>query len=987
MSSIEAELFDGTVLEFPEGTDPAVIQRVVKEQTAAKRGSSMGTTAAPSNTAPSLQQRVEDVIGGPSPMADPAAADTPEMRDASGGLTLEDVIMGLGGVVDQGVRGVAEGVTNIVGLPQAVATLQRNVGKWGMEQMGAPEAAVDVLDYITPLADIAPSAEGMQAGIDAANNATADALGVERPRAAPENMPERFANRVGEELGAMLIPGAVVANRMKNAGRGIAAIDPGAFWSKEATVATGAGTGAAIANEVAPDSPIADLFGALAGAGTVAVGGPLVRSVADVGSAIFQRDNFVDQVVNDAVVDRIGKAANLPGADTPEAIFDTKTLVDAMDDPARRRPSDLIPGYRETLSDRTGNAGIASLEYGRAAGVNAGQYNDLRMRNNEAVDAAMRGIEPQETPGTFRDAVSTQRDQQLLDLIMGQEMAARQAEEATRAITPTTTPAQRGGTVREGLETARDAARARTEEAYNQVNIAGRQVDPAPLKQGLDEAVNSLTEVERGLVPQGVIDRVRKLGTPLEDGPQNTGILDASGNPITRPPQGPAPVSLKEATDLKSELQRLQRAAQATPREERGGRNAARVIGQMIDTVDGFISSNLDEADRAALDAARGTKFDEAERFTRQGDPVARALGRYEGGQPQVADDRVAGLFVNPQAMDRLFAQADTPDVRAAIRDEVLSKGDTSKADRITNFLDSYGEQIDRFPGLRDEITRAAEARGAEAAATTSRQTFEKIYGTPGNERGTGTVGKYLQFGDEQSERAISQVLSSKDPAKAADELVNFVGNNPRALEGARSAFWQKLKTESQSTDNAQRSMSGKRQWRGDWLKSWLDDPSTAAVAERLYKDKPEDLEKLRAYADVLDNADLRVRGKASGTSGTSQGVSNIMTPETIQSRTYAWMRGQISGTYLATSMAAVFARRAVRGARADAIERLTDKVLLNPELAKELLKDNNPANRAALARKAKGWLGNQAATTLEILNEDDSEDGEMKSTIMREKN
>ncbi len=226
-------------------------------------------------------------------------------------------------------------------------------------------------------------------------------------------------------------------------------------------------------------------------------------------------------------------------------------------------------------------------------------------------------------------------------------------------------------------------------------------------------------------------------------------------------------------------------------------------------------------------------------------------------------------------------------------------------------------------------------------------------------------------------------MLASKDPGKAADELLGFVNDSPKAAEGARSAFWKKLKTESQSVDNSARSMGGKRQWRGDWLKSYLDNPATSAVAERLYRDKPEDLEKLRAFADVLDNADLRQRGKAAGTSGTGQGVSNILTPETLQSRTYAWMRGQISGTYLATSIAAVMARRAVRGARAGAIERLTDKVLLNPDIAAQFLKDNNPANRAALARKAKGWFGNEASTIVNLMNEDEDD---TKRSVMEER-
>jgi hypothetical protein len=124
----------------------------------------------------------------------------------------------------------------------------------------------------------------------------------------------------------------------------------------------------------------------------------------------------------------------------------------------------------------------------------------------------------------------------------------------------------------------------------------------------------------------------------------------------------------------------------------------------------------------------------------------------------------------------------------------------------------------------------------------------------------------------------------------------------------------------------------------------------------------------------VRHRRNLRTRGKAAATSGTGQGVSNIMTPETLQSRGYAYMRGQISGTYLATSIAAVIARRAVRSARSDAIERMTDEILLDPQKAVTLLQENNPANRAALAKKAKGWFGNEASTIVNLSNEDDDQ-------------
>ena len=288
-------------------------------------------------------------------------------------------------------------------------------------------------------------------------------------------------------------------------------------------------------------------------------------------------------MTKDSVVQKIGQAANLPGSEVADGVMDTQALVDAIG-AQRQRPSDLIPGYQETLSDATGNAGIASLEYGRAAGPSAGQYNALRTNNNEAVDSVMSALEPKETPGSMRAAVEAERNRRLIDLITGQETAARAAEDAVRGITPTTTRGERGNTVREGLLTERDAARERTSQAYEAAGIDQVQADPAALAKSLDEAVAGLTQTERTLIPQGLIDRVQQLGRPVENGPQATGILDASGNPIMRDPAGPEPINLDEATTLKTRLQQMQRDALG-PNAENGGRQAARVLDQMIKTV------------------------------------------------------------------------------------------------------------------------------------------------------------------------------------------------------------------------------------------------------------------------------------------------------------------------------------------------------------------------------------------------------------------
>lgn len=886
-----------------------------------------------------------------------------------------------------GATGARRGFSTVLGLPvDAINNAPRLLNILpGVEGIGAisdkPFMGSEMIDQIMG----APS-DVAAAGYNAATGASAP--GREGPM--PQDIVQRVAGRVGQEVGAAAVPigaglslgarGVQAARELPSLGRLFAepaAVAPARFVSKEVATATGAGIGGGIANEIVnPNTTggqVTDLAGALIGASVTGIGSRLASGSKSIFDAVRRNPDYIDQVVKDAVVDRLGKAANIPGADAFKPTFDMDPLVSLIESSGRVRPSEVIPGYQESLADRTGNPGLAALEYGRQQGPSAGRFVARRSTNTEAVDAAISQYEPQATPGAFRDELDLERSRRLSDAELLRIIAEDDAGRAVQSLQPQTSTGQRGATIRTGLEDARDAARERTATAYETANVNGNMVDPSGLTRGLDEAVAGLTEVERGLVPQGMIDRVAALGRQDVQAATPTGLLDAQGQPIKRPAPPPEPVSLKEATDMRSELSRLRGAALADPRSEKGGRNAARVLSEMLDTVDNFIHSNISPDQRAALDAARGTKFDEAERFARQGDPVAAALARNEGGVPKMRDDQVAGSFVSPHAMNRLFTEADTPAVRQAIREEVLSRGDTSSAERIQRFTADYREQLDRFPGLREELDQAAAARTREAAARARETGLQRDLGTD-TQRGRSSVGRYLEYGDENAEKAMSAVLASKDPAKAADELLTFINDKPQAVEGARAAFWKKLRSESQSVDSTARSMSGKRSWRGDWLKGFLDDPATSAVADRLYRDNPEHLASIKAIADVLDNADLRVRGKASASSGTSQGVSNILTPETLQSRMYAYMRGQISGTYLATSIGAVVARRAVRAARGDAIERLTDKALLDPDFAKGLLQENNPANRAAMARKAKGWLGNEASTFVNLMNEDEDD-------------
>ena len=965
--------FEGRTLAVPDDATDAEVAEILSSSPAP-----LPAMAADADRAVAQQPEVMDARAKADLQALNAAANPPQpsfmdrLRSAvTGGGSMAAAAADTAAYVPAGVR---RGLAKIVGLP--VDAVNAGLSMAGLPVSSKPIGGSQQLDELLRLNGMIPDV---------------------RP---PETVTERMLTRGAEEIGAAALPvgAAIQAGRMGvQAARELptllrmfvepAAINPASFASKEMATAAAAGTGAGAAGELAraggakehgPVANTADILGALSGAGALgvarAVGGP----VKDVATAIVAPDKFSNRTVTEAVVDRIANNADtLPKVEGQP--IDTQPLVDAI---ARgSRVEATIPGFKDSIADRTGDAGLAALEYGRQSGPSAGRFVERRTENTAAIDRAMNRLAPDGNPADLRAKLGLERDRRLMDASVQSQNAQDEAARAIAGLTPASTPAARGNTVRAALEDARQVARDRTEAAYADASIAREPIDGGELAAAVDAATAGLTQTERSLLPEGLLARVQRLA-PVDEAPTPTGVLGPDGAPIMRAPPAPEPVDMKEATDLLSELSRRERAALADPRAENGGRNAARVMSQVGDAVERFVGRNLTEEQQQALTAARQAKFQEAEAFGRPGDPVAEALAVRDGGRPRLRDDQVAGRFVNPQAMDRLFAQADTPQTRAAIRDEVLSRGDTSSAQRIRDFVGAYGEQIDRFPGLRQELDAATAAREAETAAQGRYDQTARELGTaerPGNS----TVGRYLQYGDERSQDALKGVLASKNPSAAMDELLRFVNNDPAAVAGARKSFWDLMQSKSRSNGETTRTTDGTQPWMPNRLKNFLDTPANAAVAERLYSDNPEHLANVRRIADELQNVDLRSRARATNTSGTAQSISQVLTPETLQSRFYAYKRGQTSLGFMLTALGSVLARRAVRGAQNEAVEKLLDRALLEPELAADLLREGNPANRAALARTAKAYLGNEASTLTEILTAK-PEDDPVKDAITK---
>jgi hypothetical protein len=729
---------------------------------------------------------------------------------------------------------------------------------------------------------------------------------------------------------------------------------------------------------------VTDLVGALTGAGALGAARMTSGPLKDIAQAIFSRDKFSNKVVQQNVTDRLLNNADSVPKTEGEAI-DAQPLIDAIT--GGRRVDATIPGFKESLADRTSDPGLATLEYGRQSGPNAGQFVQRRGENTAAVDSAMNKNAPDGNPADLRAELSLERERRLTDAGVTRQNAQDDFERATQALQPALTGEGRGANIRQALETASEGARDILRQAWEPVNNSGARVDMAPLADEFNGVRRGMSTAEAERFQPRETDIPRRLSGDREVEPA---VTDAEGNVVRPAVTEPITQPINEVTGLRSALTDASREARTA-----GRTNEARIIDQHVEALDRYLDEAVPETLRQGYDEARAATVDFHDRFTRPQTAIAQTLDRQEG-QYRQPDSAVARKFVQDDQgrvadFQALMREAGNDErVVSSVRDQILSdvrdRGLLEKPDQLADYLGRYGTVLAdrRFAGVRDQLNNAAGLRRSLDQSTAAESQMTRELGTA-ERPGTSTVGKFLQYGDERSQDALKGVLASKDPAAAIDEALSFVNNDAKAVAGARKSFWDLMQSKARSNGETTKTVDGAQPWMPNRLKNFLDDPATSAVAERLYRDEPEQLANIRKISDELQNVDLRTRGKAVNTSGTAQSVSNVLTPETLQSRLYAYKRGQTSLGFMLTALGSVAARRLVRGAQGEAIEKLVDRALLDPDLAAQLLKENNPANRAALARTAKGYLGEQAGGLAEILNAPEKDD--TRDAIMRKDN
>lgn len=923
---VEVELFDGTVLEFPEGTDPGVIDRVAKAETQQRRSAAQGSGSAP---------------GAVTPAADAQPGFSGHLgRIGRGARTAIDAA---GSLAD----GVRQGIGMVAALP--------------VEAVNASPQLLNILPGEQGMTPFSDRPVGGYQDIDALLRA-----GGTIPDYEPETTTGRFANRIGEEIGATAVPlagaGAVAARvgtegarRMPPLARNFVdpmATAPGRVTGREMGYAVASGGGAQAANEIVDQQDHdgtwwSELLGSAAGMlglGTAKAVGGLARNAA---GAVTGRTGMFDDVAGKAVVDRIIDASSI--AQEQAARFgarglDVTDLARALGAPSAAEQA--IPGFKANIADRVVDPGLSVLSYNTDA-ARTGASNLRRARNAAAVDERMAGLAPQGSPAALREALGAGAQGRIADAQGARDAARLSFGDAESAISPSTSAIERGGMLRSALAGRSEAELAAISDLYGQVD-SSVPVDAGELADRFRAVTDSLP----------LNDRLRF--TPSEAGA--AAQLGEAG--------GTVPVS--EAMALRSGLSSDMRAPSATSQQKH-------VTGQYLDETEAFLRSALPPEQAALLEQARGARLSYGKRFEDRGavPDILRETGR---GQYRMADESVPGRALAGETDYRaVMAEAgEDAGAKRAVRDQILSDAQRTNALRspeaLARFMSDRNFVIGDFPEIRADLERAGMSKQNLAEAERVAKETERAY-SPG---GSSAAGQYLRYDDTQTRAAIGTAWKSAQPEKAMRDLLDVAGDTPETRAAAKAALWEEVSGAGKLDAPTSTSADGVQRWSGRRLKQLFDDPRFAKTAEVLWEDNPQHLTDMRQVADALATADGSVNAKAPGTSGTGQALTSgydpSMTTASIASRARSVNRGQLSPTIAIVDVLSTYLRNRSAKVQSRAIDELLAKAVNDPDLAAALVKKFNPADEAAENRAFLSAFGARLPTVANAMIDEDED-------------
>lgn len=802
----------------------------------------------------------------------------------------------------------------------------------------------------------------------------------------PQTTGGRIANRVGEEIGATMVPlgvaGGVAARVGTEGARQMGpvarrfvepmAVAPGQVVGREAVAATAAGMGAQIANElVDPEQHKGNFWSDFLGsmAGVTALGG--AKAIGNLGNQAFgavtgNTARFDDIAGRRVVDDLVDNSTTMQQRFAQTGTADANDLAGALS--RRSAAEELVPGFQANIADRVVDPGLSSFTY-NVDGRSPGAMMNRITNNAAAIDNRMTGLAPEGDASLLRERVAEGANARITGAEEAEQLALTQMEDAIAAISPSMSPVDRGVAIREALQQAKDDAFAGIKDLYSQTDPS-TPVDLRPLRDRFDATTGALPMNDRDRFLPSEVNTARRL-VP-ETGPVETGVLDASGRPIMREPD-PASGTLGEALSIRSGLSSDIRSPAALDQ----GR---RVTGQFMDDVDTFLRSVLSEEDRLALDAAQASRLDAGRRFEDVG-AVPQILNRSGRDQYVAPAEAVPGMATRQESdYTAVMREAGkNPTARKAIADQIVADAQRSNALRnpeaLWDFADKNGFRLKDFPEIGDALDRASMSKQVYSdASALSKDTKAQF-----KEGGSSVAGQFLKQDNTGVGKAMQNAWNSPQPERNIKELLDVAGDTPEVRQAAKAALWDNVTSTGRNSAKTATSADGVQRWSGRKLEEIVNNPKFAKAAEILWEDNPKHLEDIKEVFGALAKADGSVNAKPPGTSGTAASLSgkldSSLSTTSIASRMRSVNRGQLSPTIAVIDVASTWLRNRSAKVQAKAIEEMTARAINDPDFAATLLRKFNPADEAAMRKQFLSQWGVRMPTLAGAFIDDGEDD------------
>lgn len=647
----------------------------------------------------------------------------------------------------------------------------------------------------------------------------------------PDTFGEHVSKGIGEAAGFVL-PGIAAAKALEKGAGVIGGVSramieplvrsPKTMMAAEVTSGAGAGTGRAIADELAEGSEAARVAGEIIG-GLAGGFGP--------GAAVSTTRSAINKTPLVGTAIRAGKKAVVPFTEAGAKERARDRIRDLAEDPeaaaANLAEERNIGGL--SPAQQTGDERLMALE---RVVRDTDPPVDLAMRHQE-MDAAETLRQIAREPAAKASIEDTQEfiSKRLGEVLSRMDkrikVATKQAQVRISALEPTRRATEASIIVRDELKKA--FARARKAEAQ----LWGLVPKSATAStKATKEAYRSvLAETPRAQL-EDIPDVARRL---LDPDASNQAFGDAE--------------SIRELHGLYSKLREFSRKAIAE-----GSRNSSRIADELADAllVDmGAAGVDTETAVGRSINDARSYTAALNEKF-RQGS-IGKVLGRTRDGSdavpPELTLDTTvgrSGIRGAISAQEIREAAAGSEDAEAGIRaylqrrfqDTAVREGELNPK-RAHDFVRNNDELLDLFPDLRAQMRDATQAQGEATSATNRIERRANALRDP-------RKSKAAQFLNAPVDQEIQTVIKSRDPGKAAAELrrqasKDKTGDAVRGLKGGFVDFVMDRARTGQFDDAGEAFVSGSA------IQGALKDKRVLAVAKEVLD--PQDLLRLRQVA------------------------------------------------------------------------------------------------------------------------------------------